>query len=80
MQRDMRTLFLRVYRASESALAIATHLRRHLALTAAGYPGLPSHPGHQVAARQMTGGVGGMLRIRWRGEPTGPRRGCRPSA
>jgi cystathionine gamma-synthase len=63
----MRTLFLRVHRASDSALAIATHLHRHPALRAVLYPGLPSHPGHQIAARQMHGGFGGMLSIRLTG-------------
>ncbi|MGI9004646.1 MAG: trans-sulfuration enzyme family protein [Streptosporangiaceae bacterium] len=66
-QGGMRTLFLRVHRASESALAIATHLDGHPALTAVLYPGLTSHPGHQIAARQMTGGFGGMLSIRLAG-------------
>jgi cystathionine gamma-synthase len=60
----MRTLFLRVRRASDSALAIARHLDGHPALTAVLYPGLASHPGHAVAARQMNGGFGGMLSIR----------------
>jgi cystathionine gamma-synthase len=64
LQRGMRTLFLRVRRASDSALAIARHLDGHPALTAVLYPGLPSHPGHAVAARQMSGGFGGMLSIR----------------
>jgi cystathionine gamma-synthase len=67
LQRGMRTLFLRVHRASESALAIATHFYGHPALTAVLYPGLPSHPGHQIAARQMHGGFGGMLSIRLAG-------------
>ena len=31
------------------------------------YPGLPSHPGHEIAARQMTGGFGGMLSVRFAG-------------
>jgi cystathionine gamma-synthase len=31
------------------------------------YPGLPSHPGHAIAARQMQGGFGGMLSIRVKG-------------
>jgi cystathionine gamma-synthase len=62
--RGMRTLFLRVRRASESALAIARHFEAHPALRAVLYPGLPSHPGHAIAARQMTGGFGGMLSIR----------------
>jgi cystathionine gamma-synthase len=64
LQRGMRTLYLRVHRASETALAIATHFQGHPALTAVLYPGLPSHPGHEIAARQMTGGFGGMLSIR----------------
>ena len=62
--RGMRTLFLRVERASESALTIARHFEKHPALSAVLYPGLPSHPGHAIAARQMTGGFGGMLSVR----------------
>src|SRR5215470_9600257 len=67
LQRGIRTLFLRVHRASETALAIATHFSDHPALKAVLYPGLPSHPGHQIAARQMSGGFGGMLSIRLAG-------------
>jgi len=67
LQRGMRTLFLRVHRASQTALAIATRLHGHPALAAVLYPGLPDHPGHQVAARQMTGGFGGMLSLRLAG-------------
>ena len=62
--RGMRTLFLRVRRASETALAIARHFENHPALRAVLYPGLASHPGHAIAARQMKGGFGGMLSIR----------------
>jgi cystathionine gamma-synthase len=62
--RGMRTLFLRVQRASDSALTIARHFEHHPALGAVLYPGLPSHPGHAIAVRQMTGGFGGMLSIR----------------
>jgi cystathionine gamma-synthase len=64
LQRGMRTLFLRVHRASQTALAIAARFAGHPALTAVLYPGLPEHPGHQIAARQMTAGFGGMLSIR----------------
>jgi cystathionine gamma-synthase len=67
LQRGMRTLFLRVHRASDTALAIATHLHGHPAVTGVLYPGLASHPGHQIAARQMSGGFGGMLSIRLAG-------------
>jgi hypothetical protein len=79
LQRGMRTLFLRVHRASDSALAIATHLHGHPAVKAVLYPGLPSHPGHQVAARQMHGGFGGMLSIRLAGARSMPSRCCPPS-
>jgi cystathionine gamma-synthase len=67
LQRGMRTLFLRVPRASQTALALATRFRGHPALDAVLYPGLPEHPGHQIAARQMHGGFGGMLSIRLAG-------------
>jgi cystathionine gamma-synthase len=67
LQRGMRTLFLRVHRASQTALTIAEHFHRHPALTAVLYPGLPDHPGHAIAARQMEGGFGGMLSIRLAG-------------
>ncbi len=62
--RGMRTLFLRVRRASESALAIARHFEGRPEVAAVLYPGLESHPGHAIARRQMTGGFGGMLSLR----------------
>ena len=71
--RGMRTLFLRVRRASETALAIARHFERHPRLRAVLYPGLPSHPGHAIAARQMNGGFGGMLSFRVAGGADGAR-------
>ena len=67
LQRGMRTLFLRVRKASESALAIARHFEGHRSLKAVLYPGLPSHPGHDIAKRQMDGGFGGMLSLRVKG-------------
>jgi cystathionine gamma-synthase len=67
LQRGMRTLFLRVHRASETALTIARHFAAHPAVRAVLYPGLPSHPGHEIAARQMSGRFGGMLSIRLAG-------------
>ena len=69
LQRGMRTLFLRVRRASENALAIARHFEGHPAIRAVLYPGLPSHLGHAIAAQQMRGGFGGMLSIRLAGGP-----------
>lgn len=61
LQRGMRTLPLRVERASASALAIAEHLHQHPAVHTVRYPGLASHPGHEVAKRQMDRGYGAML-------------------
>jgi cystathionine gamma-synthase len=65
--RGLRTLFLRYERASASALAIAGRLARHPGVERVLYPGLPLHPRHAVARRQMTGGFGGMLSIQVRG-------------
>jgi cystathionine gamma-synthase len=65
--RGMRTLFARVERACRSALHVAQHFELHPQVAAVLYPGLPGHPGHAVAARQMVGGFGGMLSIRVKG-------------
>ena len=65
--RGMRTLFVRVRHACDTALELACHFERHPVLAAVLYPGLPSHRGHDVAARQMHGGFGGMLSIRLAG-------------
>jgi Fe-S cluster biogenesis protein NfuA len=62
--RGMRTLFVRVQRCSENALTLARHFEGHPRISKVLYPGLPTHSGHAVAARQMTGGFGGMLSIR----------------
>ena len=65
--RGMRTLFLRVRCASQSAQRIAEHFARHRHVEAVLYPGLPDAQGHAAAARQMQGGFGGMLSIRAKG-------------
>ncbi len=65
--RGMRTLYLRYEKSSANALAIAEHFDGHPAVEAVLYPGLPSHPGHEVAKRQMTGGFGGMLSLLLKG-------------
>ena len=67
LQRGMRTLFIRVARASDSAMTVAKHFEGHARISHVLYPGLPAHPGHDVAARQMQGGYGGMLSMRIRG-------------
>ena len=71
LQRGMRTLFLRVRKACESALALAKHFEGHAKLEAVIYPGLPSHPGHEIAKRQMDGGFGGMLSLQVTGGAQG---------
>ncbi len=71
LQRGMRTLFLRVRKACESALALAEHFEGHANVEAVIYPGLPRHPGHEIARRQMDGGFGGMLSIQVKGGAEG---------
>ena len=68
--RGMRTLPLRVSTACESAMVLAERLAGHKAVAEVLFPGLPGHPGHDVARRQMTGGFGGMLSIRVHGGET----------
>ncbi len=65
--RGMRTLYVRVQRQSQTALAIASKLEGHEKLEAVLYPGLATHKGHQIAQRQMHGGFGGLLSIRVKG-------------
>jgi cystathionine gamma-synthase len=64
--RGMRTLALRVPAACAAAQELALRLSNHAAVAEVLYPGLPGHPGHAVATRQMQGGFGGMLSIRVR--------------
>ena len=71
LQRGMRTLFLRVRKACESALTLAEHFEGHAKIEAVIYPGLPSHPGHEIARRQMDGGFGGMLSLQVKGGAEG---------
>jgi len=59
--RGMRTLFLRFERASKNALLIARHFENHGGLERVLYPGLESHPQHEIAKRQMVNGFGGMM-------------------
>ncbi|WP_377506056.1 trans-sulfuration enzyme family protein [Octadecabacter sp. R77987] len=66
--RGMRTLPLRVARMSESAMTIASHFAAHPKIDAVYYPGLPDHPGHAIAARQMHGGFGGLMSILVKGD------------
>jgi cystathionine gamma-synthase len=65
--RGIETLPCRVRVHSENAMALAQFLAAHPNVEAVHYPGLPGHPGHAVAARQMCGGFGGMLSFQVRG-------------
>jgi cystathionine gamma-synthase len=62
LSRGIKTLELRMRRHTESATAIARQLAAHPAVERVYYPGLPDHPGHDIAARQMSGS-GGMLSV-----------------
>lgn len=66
--RGMRTLYLRVQRASQNCLAIAQFLENHARVSEVLYPGLPSHPGHDIAAKQMNGGFGALLSFKVDGD------------
>lgn len=69
--RGMRTLFARVDIASRNAQRIAEHFAGHKNLVGVLYPGLPTHPTHAIAKKQMAGGFGGMLSIRVAGGQAG---------
>ena len=64
--RGIKTLAVRLDRHSSNAQAIAERLVGHPALEAVYYPGLPDHPGHELAARQMKS-FGGMISVAVKG-------------
>jgi len=66
--RGAKTLAVRMERHCQNAQRIAEMLVSHPAVAEVYYPGLPSHPGHEVAAKQMHG-FGGMVSFRARGGP-----------
>ena len=59
--RGIKTLALRMERHCANALAVAQFLASHPKVERVHYPGLPSHPQHALARRQMTGGYGGIV-------------------
>ena len=67
LHRGMRTLFVRMSRSSATALELAERLSAHPRVERVLYPGLAAHPGHAIAARQMTGGFGSLLSVLVRG-------------
>ena len=73
--RGLKTLPLRMQRHSENAAVVAEFLAEQPAVSRVLYPGLPSHPGHEVAARQMRG-FGGMISVRMAGGADAARQLC----
>ncbi len=73
--RGLKTLVLRMQRHSENALAVAEFLAGQPSVSTVLYPGLASHPGHEVAARQMRG-FGGMVSVRMAGGRAAAERLC----
>ena len=73
--RGLKTLHLRMRAHCENALALAQWLQSHPAVSEVIHPGLPSHPHHALAARQMDG-FGGMLSIRLAGGFEAAKRFC----
>ncbi|MDF2810982.1 MAG: aminotransferase class V-fold PLP-dependent enzyme [Microvirga sp.] len=63
LMRGLRTLHLRAGAQARSAMDLAQRLSAHPQIARVLYPGLPQHPGHDVAARQMENGFGYMLSV-----------------
>lgn len=72
--RGIRTLALRMARHSDNALTLARWLEQQPQVEQVYYPGLPSHPQHALAGRQMSA-YGGMIAVRLRGDADYARRG-----
>jgi len=73
--RGLKTLELRMHRHCDNAAQVAAFLAGHPAVSQVLYPGLATHPGHAVAARQMRG-FGGMVSVRMRGGADAARKLC----
>lgn len=67
LARSLRTLVVRVKAHNEGAALLARRLSEHPRVERVNYPGLPTHPQHELAKRQMYGGFGGMLSFVVRG-------------
>jgi len=73
LQRGLRTLYLRVAASASGAQRVAEALARHPHVAEVFYPGLPDHPGHAIAAQQMSGGFGAVVSFRAHGGPEAAR-------
>ncbi|MHA7773070.1 trans-sulfuration enzyme family protein [Roseibium sp. M-1] len=61
--RGLRTLALRVERMNANAMALAVHLEKHPKIDSVLYPGVKSHPHHELANSMMTGGYGSLMSV-----------------
>jgi cystathionine gamma-synthase len=73
--RGLKTLDLRMQKHCANAALVAEFLDGHPAIETVLYPGLAEHPGHDIAARQMSG-FGGMVSVRMRGGAEAARKFC----
>jgi len=69
LERSIKTMVLRVRQQNSNAMEIAQWLNKHTLIAKVHYPGLTSHPGHEIAARQMSG-FGGMMSFELAGNDT----------
>ena len=76
LHRGLKTLYLRVRRASDNAQSLAAWLLWQPCIARVDYPGVADHPGHAVAARQMHGGFGAMMSFELRGGLVAGQRFC----
>ncbi len=67
IERSLKTMPLRVRASNANALELATRLSKHPAVAQVFYPGLPAHPNHRIATRQMRNGFGPLLGFDVRG-------------
>ena len=74
LARGLKTLPLRMREHSASALTLAQKLEKHIAIEKVHYPGLISHPQHELAKRQMPNGFSGMISIQIKGDEANARR------
>jgi cystathionine gamma-synthase len=76
LMRGMRTLFVRYREASANAKAIARHFANHTKLESVLYPGLSTHPGYEIAKKQMLDGYGGMMSLLLKTDFAGAQKFC----
>jgi len=76
LHRGLKTYHLRIRRASDNAQSLAQWLLWQPQVARVDYPGLPDHPGHAIAERQMNGGFGAMVSFELQGGLDAGRRFC----